>query len=566
MRMIRQNKQLAGNICLVAFAALLFSMVFAGPGAAEAAVPRVDRVEVNRSIDERVTIPLGERTVEIRLQAATPAAFAPVWAAIQVGGQVYRAVYLRGEVGHATYVHPVYELVYSIAYAPLLDGRIPFQLVIWDGDRILRSVSLDFALRPPEVTPAPPAPPAVVPGQPIATTPTVVGGIATAVVDGNAVTRQIQALPLATVVSILVPVTAGVSEVVAQLPAAVINAVAAAQRDLYIDSQFADFLLPRGLLATPEIANQMVAGARLELKAQALPAAQADASLATRPAGAQPAGQVLELALTVVSPAGVSTAIRTFAQRIWVTIPFEAARLGAAPAWSLGMYQLDEAANTWVFRGGKVDQAAGTVAAGLSAFSKFTVMAYHRTFADIRTHWSQRDIELMASRHVAGGIDRIRFAPDRNTTRAEFAALLLRSMGIQSVRPARATFNDVDAKKWYFADVETARRVGLVIGFEDNTFRPYERITRQEIAAMVKRAMGLAGRPVTLTEAEVRTLLAPFADARNIAPWARHATAAAIKAGIVKGRTATTVVPGALGTRAEATVMLKRMLVELGEI
>jgi len=83
---------------------------------------------------------------------------------------------------------------------------------------------------------------------------------------------------------------------------------------------------------------------------------------------------------------------------------------------------------------------------------------------------------------------------------------------------------------------------------------------------MVKRAMGLAGRPVTLTEAEVRTLLAPFADARNIAPWARHATAAAIKAGIVKGRTATTVVPGALGTRAEATVMLKRMLVELGEI
>ncbi|MBS3948126.1 MAG: S-layer homology domain-containing protein, partial [Dethiobacter sp.] len=472
MRTIRQNKQLAGNICLVALAALLFSMVFAGPGAAEAAVTRV---EVNGNIigeaGGNVRLPYTAESVEIRLRAATPEAFDAVWAQVLVGTQVYQAVYLT-DVAAATYVATsVYELVYNIVYNTLFFARTPFQLAIWDGNTLLRSVSLTFEGPPPEpgVGVAPPAP--VLPPPYVAIV-TVVGGVATAGIDITAVNRQIQADPRATAVSILVPVTAGVSEIALQLPAAVINAAVAARRALHIDTQFADFLIPSSFLLSPEIANLMVAGARLELKIQAVPQAQANTLLAARPAGALPVAQVLELALEVVSPAGVKTDITSFAQRIWVTMPFEAARLGTAPVWSLGMYRLDEAANLWEFRGGRVDQVAGTVAAGLSTFSKFTVMAYHRTFADVRTHWGQRDIELMASRHIARGIERDRFAPDRNTTRAEFAALLLRSMGIRATRPARATFNDVAAGKWYFADVETARRVGLIIGFEDNTFRP----------------------------------------------------------------------------------------------
>lgn len=564
MRIIRQNKQWAGNICLVALAALLFSMVFAGPGAAEAVAPTIT-VEVEGSSATNVVLRHDADHVEIKLQAATPDAFEPIWAAIKVGDHVYKRVYLA-DVATASYVaYQVYELVYNIVYSPLFQIRAPFLLVIGDGGTILREVSLTFEDPPPRPG-AGGAPPAAAPGEFIVTTPTLVDGIATAVVDSAAVIRQIQTNPLATVVSILVPVTAGATEVVVQLPAAAINAVAAAQRNLSIDTQFADFLLPSALLAAPEIAGKMADGARLELRVRAIPTAQANALLTARPAGALPAGLVLELALELVNPAGVRSAIRTFAQRIWVSMPFEAGRLGTAPAWSLGMYRLDEVANTWEFRGGKVDQAAGTVVAGLNAFSKFTLMAYHRTFADIRTHWAQKDIELMASRHIARGVGQDRFEPDRNITRAEFAVLLLRSMGIQSTRPARATFNDVSADKWYFADLETARRVGLVVGYEDNTFRPAQRITRQEIATMVTRAMRLAGKPVALTDAEISTLLARFGDAVSIAPWARHATAAAVKAGIVKGRAANTLAPVANGTRAEVTVMLKRMLAELGEL
>ncbi|MBS3902009.1 MAG: S-layer homology domain-containing protein [Dethiobacter sp.] len=567
MRTIRRNRQFAGNICLVVFAALLFSLVFSGPGAAQADASEI-KIEVNGSQEKQVTLPHNAEQLEIKLQAATPTAFKPIWYQI-IGETVYQTAYFT-DVAAATYnvATNVYELVYNIVYSNLFVNRTPFQLAIWLNDILLRSVSIAFEGPPPEgvpgvgVTP----PPTVIPGQPIVVTPIVVGGNATAVADSSAVQRQLQADPQATAAYLRIPVTAGVTQLSVQLPAAVVDLLTSGQRGVNIETQFANFLFPSGLLASAEIANQMVAGARLELAVQLVPADQANTLLATKPVGAVPAGQVLEFALSVVNPAGVSSAIRNFAQRVWVAIPFDAVRLGTAPIWSLGMYRLNDAVNAWKFRGGKVDQATGTVSAGLNAFSKFTVMAYPRTFADIGTHWGQRDIEIMASRHVARGVDQSRFAPDRVTTRAEFAVLLLRSMGIQSARPARATFNDVAADKWYTADVETARRVGLVIGFEDNTFRPGQRITRQEIAAMVARAMRIAGKPVILTDAEASTLLAQFGDADSIAPWARRVTAEAIKAGIVKGRTPATLVPAANGTRAEATVMLRRMLVGLGEL
>jgi hypothetical protein len=557
-------------------------MVFMGPGAAQSVAPTAAADEITwvEIPDDELTVPYDVDLwfLTIHLQAATPDLFMPLWYQLLVGGMVYETVYLDQYIYDIVYYDvdaAVYDLVYFV-YSDLFISRTPFQLAVWYDDVLLRSVSIVFEGPPPEDPPGPtpwpgpgvgvPAPPPVVPGQPIVVTPTVVDGNATAVVDSGSVQSQLQAEPQANVVSLKVPATAGVTQLAVQLPTAVVNNLADAKRGINIETQFGTFLLPAGFLAAPEVINQMVPGARLELAVRAIPAAQADAQLAARPAGASPVGQVVEITMSVVNPAGASTAISTFAQRVWVSLPFEAARLGAAPAWSLGVYRLDEATNTWEFRGGKVNLAAGTVSAGLNAFSKFTVMAYHRTFADIRTHWSQQDVEIMASRHVARGIDQNRFEPDRNTTRSEFAALLLRSMGVAATRPARATFNDVAADKWYFAEVETARRVGLVIGYEDNTFRPEQRITRQEIAAMVNRAMGIAGKPVTMTDAEVNTLLARFADATSIAPWARHAAAAAVKAEIVKGRTATTLAPVAFGTRAEGTVMLKRMLVGLGEI
>ncbi|KKM10744.1 hypothetical protein SY88_11655 [Clostridiales bacterium PH28_bin88] len=589
MSILRLNKQWAGNVCLIVFAALLFSMVFStvGVDAAHAGLKDSNgKVTIsdegnpskgsqnteNPTQESLATIYQSdsqgkEYKVKIKLQPVTPTEFENMWMQLKVGSFVYQTVYLE-DVSGATYTgYAVYELVYTF----VCDGQVfppgVYELAFYDDSGNLKSVYLEFKGKPPEggggggIA----APPAVTPGQPIETKPVVSGNTATATVDAESVTKQLKQDSQATAIAIKVPETAGVSEVKTQIPAQAVTAVANAQKAIRVETQVGTFLLPPALLAAPEVKNLLVTGAKLELAAKVVEDTQAAPLLETKAPEAVPAGKVLEFNLNVVSATGTSTRISSFTQRVWVTLPVDKGKLGDVPAWKLGVYRYNETTGTWDYVGGKVN-ADGTVSVGLSSFSKYTVMAYDKTFADIKGHWGWKDIEIMAARHVAQGVDSTRFEPDREITRAEFAALLLRSLGYKAEKSAKATFADISADKWYFGEVETARRVGLVVGYEDNTFRPDQKITRQEMAAMVTRALEVAGKPVALTGAEVEQALAGYADASGIKAWARIAVAVAVNTGIAKGRTATTLAPLVNATRAESVVMIKRMLAQVGEI
>jgi hypothetical protein len=77
---------------------------------------------------------------------------------------------------------------------------------------------------------------------------------------------------------------------------------------------------------------------------------------------------------------------------------------------------------------------------------------------------------------------------------------------------------------------------------------------------MVVRAQQLAGVEIDLSNSEVAAVLAGFKDAGQIGSWARAELAAAIESGVVAGTTANTVSPNATATRAEAAVMIIRLL------
>ncbi|WP_222429924.1 fibronectin type III domain-containing protein [Paenibacillus cremeus] len=186
--------------------------------------------------------------------------------------------------------------------------------------------------------------------------------------------------------------------------------------------------------------------------------------------------------------------------------------------------------------------------------STYTVVKSSKTFDDIQGHWAKNEIELLASKLVIKGATDTSFAPDSNITRAEFAALLVRAFGFTEAAPAK--FNDVPSSSWFASAVGTAVKAGLVEGFEDNTFKPNDKITREQMAVMITRAMKLAGK----SEASDAKQLDKFTDSTSINAWAKDAVAQAAKAGIVNGATDTTFVPAANATRAEAAVMLKRLL------
>lgn len=186
--------------------------------------------------------------------------------------------------------------------------------------------------------------------------------------------------------------------------------------------------------------------------------------------------------------------------------------------------------------------------------SVYTILDNPKTFADISGHWAQRDIELLASKLIVNGVAANQFAPDHSITRAEFAALLGRSLAVSE---AKATgFTDVAATDWFSGAVGAAQAAQLIGGYEDGTFRPNAKITREQMVTMIIRAFQYAG-----TKAESDSaVLNKFTDSGAISEWSKVAVAQSIKAGIIQGMTDTTFAPQDNATRAQATLMLERML------
>lgn len=174
-------------------------------------------------------------------------------------------------------------------------------------------------------------------------------------------------------------------------------------------------------------------------------------------------------------------------------------------------------------------------------------------FSDLKGHWSQPDVELLAGKLVVNGQAKDVFAPDSSVTRAEFAALLVRALGLQADASSVGGAKDVASGAWYAGILGAAVKAGLMEGFEDGTLRPEARITRSELAVMTSRAMKAAGK-----SAEGGSL--QFADAEAIPQWAREAVSASVETGIIQGAEGNRFSPVRQATRAEAAVMLKRLL------
>ncbi|WJH35167.1 S-layer homology domain-containing protein [Paenibacillus sp. CC-CFT747] len=191
--------------------------------------------------------------------------------------------------------------------------------------------------------------------------------------------------------------------------------------------------------------------------------------------------------------------------------------------------------------------------------SVYTVLESNNSFTDIATHWAKGNIELLANKLVVDGYEDGSFGAERSITRAEFAALIVRALGITPTVTSNTYFTDVAPGQWYTNIVNTAASAGLIDGYADRTFQPNAKINREELAALVVRAMKYAGKEVTVDATEQASLLTKFTDAKQIV-WGQAEVAAAIKSGIVDGMTDTTLSIRSDATRAQSATMLKRFL------
>ncbi|MBP1988650.1 S-layer homology domain-containing protein [Paenibacillus eucommiae] len=197
----------------------------------------------------------------------------------------------------------------------------------------------------------------------------------------------------------------------------------------------------------------------------------------------------------------------------------------------------------------------------------YTVIQYKKMFADAGKHWAKQEIELLASKLIIKGTTDTRYDPEAPVTRAEFAALLVRSLGLEEDYLAAKAFSDVSANNGYIGVIGAAVKAGLIEGYSHTKFQPSGKITREEMTVMISRAIHTAGKRM-MSEgsgtgngngAGAGTLEA-FKDSSLIQPWARASVAEAAASGIIQGKTETVFAPGEQATRAQAAVILKRML------
>ncbi len=151
------------------------------------------------------------------------------------------------------------------------------------------------------------------------------------------------------------------------------------------------------------------------------------------------------------------------------------------------------------------------------------------------------------------GVSATEFAPNQTTTRGMIVSMLARLEGVTSAEDAG--FADVAANDWYATAVNWAASVGVVNGYEDNTFRPNAPITREQMAAILYNYADYKGYDVS-----ARADLSDYADAASISSWAEDVLAWANAEGLINGMTATTIDPQGATTRAQTAAMFERFL------
>jgi len=187
-----------------------------------------------------------------------------------------------------------------------------------------------------------------------------------------------------------------------------------------------------------------------------------------------------------------------------------------------------------------------------------TSVAISKSFTDLNGHWAKADIEWLAMKGIIEGVDDTHFKPNATVTRAQFAAMIARALNLQASSTA-APFGDVPQNAWYAEAVRSAYAAGIIKGVANERFAPGQEITREEMAVVLVRAGRHAAADVFKGAASALT----FADASAISKWAAGDVTLAVKAGLLKGGSQNKFMPQAKTTRAEAAVVLKRLLAKL---
>lgn len=276
------------------------------------------------------------------------------------------------------------------------------------------------------------------------------------------------------------------------------------------------------------------------------------------PAGVVPAGETLSLTESAVPPAGAPALPTGFqaassyfslalsgstplTQALTAQLKYTASALGSLPYQRLSAFH----DGIWQFAPTSVDSTTGQASFKVSGPETVVAFVNSRKFSDIPSgYWATTYIDTLLGANVINGFPDGTFQPDGSLTRAQFTKMIVVTAGL-APSSATTTFTDVPADAWYAPYVAAAQQAGIVNGMSPTTFAPNATLTREQMAAMLARALKLTG-----------TATLSFTDDSSIDAWATSAIQAAVKAGYLAGFPDGSFQPHGTSTRAQASKVL----------
>lgn len=170
--------------------------------------------------------------------------------------------------------------------------------------------------------------------------------------------------------------------------------------------------------------------------------------------------------------------------------------------------------------------------------------------SDIKGHWAEEALQSFADDGYLVGDGRGHYAPNDVMTRAQFATIMNRVIGLTEESAKITDYTDVQTSDWYYHELAKALAAGYMSGSSQTTMSPNAPVTRQQAFTMLARYLGL--------DTSSDAALAGFTDEKNLAAYARGPVAAMINVGYVAGTADKRINPEKKLTRAEGVTVLYR--------
>ena len=181
-------------------------------------------------------------------------------------------------------------------------------------------------------------------------------------------------------------------------------------------------------------------------------------------------------------------------------------------------------------------------------------------FSDVSENaWYYESVGKAYDSGIMKGKSESIFDPKGNVTRAEFVTILMRLSGDEAPENS-ISFKDVKKTGWYYSAVCWANAGGIVLGYEDNTFRPNAGIKRSEMATLISRFSEY----MHYTFESDETAAKSFSDIKGN-EWYAASVEALRESGLFKGNEKGEFSPKANATRAETATLFVRFTEKVGE-